>query len=143
VTVADNTQAEADGGPGGLSRSGFKRILAFLDVPLPSNTRAELRKSLDPNNSKRVQFAEFALFMTAENQSVVSRSASGAGAAIAAAYVPLPLNCPVLPEGFLRRPELESRITLLLVDTAKKAASCVLATGMGYVWYKIEFLKAT
>jgi hypothetical protein len=108
----------------GLSRSGFKQVLRNLNLSVSKSEQKEIRRTLDPKNTKRVQQSAFAAFMLLGSSEVST--------GIHTILPPLPMNLPQLPEGFCRRLDLEDRIiSLLLSEDESGMASCILAQGMG------------
>jgi hypothetical protein len=106
----------------GLSRSGFKLVLSLLNLSVSKSEQKKIRRTLDPQNTKKVQYETFVLFM----------EGAGTEVSVRATLPPLPMNLPQLPEGFCRRSDLEDKIIeLLLSDHKGGMTSCILAKGMG------------
>jgi hypothetical protein len=107
----------------GLSRTDFKTAVSMLGLTASRSDKRSLRKALDPENIKVIQYKDFKAFIEMGSSAESNEHSPGLALAV------LPIDVPSLPESYRHRESNENQIIALLTGRISSKSSCIAAQG--------------
>ena len=95
----------------------------MLGVAASRADKRNLRRALDPENKKMINYGDFLAFVETGNNAESQKKSLGRVLAA------LPIDTPHLPDGYQHRENNENQIISLLIGRISSKSSCIVAQG--------------